>query len=68
MTEDEYQALLKIAENLIAADPTPGSGYGKRLNEIVPLIEAYEKEHYPLRPIDRHLQQTIIHGLARKHR
>lgn len=67
MTETEYQQLLAIAENLIGVDPAPQSVYGRRLNEIVPLIEAYEKEHYPLRPIDRHLQQTIIRGLARKH-
>lgn len=56
MTEEEYQALLKIAENLIAVDPTPDSIYGKRLIEVATLIEDYEREHYPLRPIARELR------------
>lgn len=47
ITEEEYRQLLAAAESLIKVDPTPESLYGRRLMEIVPLIEEYEHEHYP---------------------
>jgi antitoxin component HigA of HigAB toxin-antitoxin module len=56
MTEEEYQRLLKIAENLIAVDPAPDSLYGKRLDQVATILEEYEREHFPFRPIARHLK------------
>lgn len=45
-TESDYQAMLKEVETLMTAGPdTPE---GDRLDVLVTLIEAYEREQYPI--------------------
>ena len=45
-TEADYRTALKEVESLMTAGPdTPE---GERLEVLVTLIEAYEREHYPL--------------------
>jgi HTH-type transcriptional regulator/antitoxin HigA len=45
-TEADYRTALKEVESLMTAGPdTPE---GERLDVLVTLIEAYEREHYPL--------------------
>lgn len=48
LTDEQYQRALQIAGALIAVDPAPDSVYGRRLLKLVPLIEEYEREHFPL--------------------
>ena len=60
-TRREHQASLKEAEALW--DATEGSPAADRLEVLVLLIEAYEREHYPIAdpdPIDflRHLMEA----------
>lgn len=45
-TEADYQATLKEIEGLMMAEP--GSEEGDRLDVLVTLVEAYEREHYPV--------------------
>ncbi len=45
-TEDEYRSALKEIETLMTAEmDTPE---GERLDLMVTLVEAYERQHYPL--------------------
>lgn len=44
-TEADYKAVLRAASLLIETDPEPGTPEGDRLNTLVTLIEAYEREH-----------------------
>lgn len=45
-TESDYQTTLKEIDGLMAADP--GSPEGDRLDVLVTLVEAWEREHYPI--------------------
>lgn len=45
-SEDEYELALKEAESLMSAEM--GTSEGDRLDELVELLEAYEREHHPI--------------------
>lgn len=45
-TEADYETTLKEIEGLMSA--TTGSPDGDRLDVLVTLVEAYEREHYPI--------------------
>jgi len=45
-TESDYRATLKEIEGLMSADA--GSPEGDRLDVLVTLVEAYERQHYPV--------------------
>jgi HTH-type transcriptional regulator/antitoxin HigA len=45
-SESDYQATLKEIEGLMSAEA--GSPEGDRLDVLVTLVEAYEREHYPI--------------------
>lgn len=45
-TEADYQATLKEIETLMSAET--GSEEGDRLDVLVTLVEAYERQHYPV--------------------
>lgn len=45
-TEADYEATLKEIEDLMSAEA--GSPEGDRLDVLVTLVEAYEREHYPM--------------------
>jgi HTH-type transcriptional regulator/antitoxin HigA len=45
-TEADYQATLQEIEGLMSAEA--GSPAGDRLDVLVTLVEAYEREHYPI--------------------
>lgn len=45
-TEVDYEATLKEIEGLMSAEPD--SPQGDRLDVLVTLVEAYEREHYPI--------------------
>lgn len=45
-TEADYEATLKEIEGLMSA--AAGSPEGDRLDVLVTLVEAYEREHYPI--------------------
>ncbi|HEX2643400.1 MAG TPA: transcriptional regulator [Thermoanaerobaculia bacterium] len=45
-TEEDYRATLKEIESLMAAEA--GTLAGERLDVLVTLVEAYERQHFPL--------------------
>jgi len=45
-TEEDYRATLTEIESLMRA--MPGSPEGERLDVLVTLVEAYERQHFPL--------------------
>lgn len=45
-TEADYEATLQEIEGLMSAEPD--SPQGDRLDVLVTLVEAYEREHYPI--------------------
>lgn len=45
-TEADYQATMKEIEDLMSAEL--GSAAGDRLDVLVTLVEAYERQHYPI--------------------
>lgn len=45
-TEEDYQATLREIESLMRSEP--GSPEGERLDVLVTLVEAYERQHFPL--------------------
>jgi HTH-type transcriptional regulator/antitoxin HigA len=45
-TEEQHQAALKEVEALW--DAAPGTPEGKRLDQLVDLIVAFEEVHYPM--------------------
>lgn len=66
-TKREHQAALKEIEALW--DAPPGSPKGDRLEVLTLLVEAYEREHYPIEapdPIDFLQHVMEARGLARK--
>jgi HTH-type transcriptional regulator/antitoxin HigA len=66
-TKREHQAALREIEALWEAPP--GSPKGDRLEVLTLLVEAYEREHYPIEapdPIDFLQHVMEARGLARK--
>ena len=53
-TEADYRAALKTAEGFFDAtqEPDPASEEGAYFEALITLIEAWEKKHYPLGPLD----------------
>jgi len=49
-TEDDYEAALKEVERLMDIDPEIGTPECDLLEVLAVLVEAYEKEHYPIEP------------------
>lgn len=47
-TEDDYEAALQIASQLVDVDPEVGTPEGDRLEIMSILIERYEADHFPL--------------------
>jgi HTH-type transcriptional regulator / antitoxin HigA len=45
-TEEDYRASLREVESLMSA--APDSPEGERLDVLVTLVEAYERQHFPL--------------------
>jgi HTH-type transcriptional regulator/antitoxin HigA len=45
-TAGDYRATLQEIEQLMGADP--GSPEGERLDVLVTLVEAYERQHFPM--------------------
>lgn len=45
-TEEDYRATLREVESLMRAEP--GSPEGERLDVLVTLVEAYERQHFPM--------------------
>ena len=45
-TEEDYRATLREIESLMRAEPE--SPEGERLDVLVTLVEAYERQHFPL--------------------
>lgn len=45
LSRDQYEASLRLIDSYRAVDPTPESRYGKRLLELVALVEEYEAAH-----------------------
>ena len=45
-TEEDYRATLEEIESLMAAEA--GTPAGERLDVLVTLVEAYERQHFPL--------------------
>jgi len=43
-TEEDYRATLREIESLMRAEP--GSPEGERLDVLVALVEAYERQHF----------------------
>lgn len=53
-TEADYRAALKAAEAIFDAneEPDPASAQGAYFDALLTLIEAWERKHYPLGPLD----------------
>lgn len=53
-TEADYQAALKAAEAFFDApsEPDPDSEEGADFDALLTLIEAYERKHYLIEPLD----------------
>jgi len=47
-TDEEYREALAETERLIALDPEPGTREADRLELLAMLVEAYEKEKFPI--------------------
>jgi HTH-type transcriptional regulator/antitoxin HigA len=47
-TDEEYRQALSETERLIALDPAPGTRKADRLDLLAMLVEAYEKEKFPV--------------------
>lgn len=45
-SEEDYRATLREIDSLMCA--APGSREGERLDVLVTLVEAYERQHFPL--------------------
>jgi HTH-type transcriptional regulator / antitoxin HigA len=46
-TPEDYRATLREIESLMGA--APNSSEGERLDVLVTLVEAYERQHFPIR-------------------
>jgi HTH-type transcriptional regulator/antitoxin HigA len=49
-TEEDYRATLSEIESLMRA--APDSPEGERLDVLATLVEAYERQHFPMDPPD----------------
>ena len=62
--ETAYKKMLAKVSALVDLDPDPDSPEGERLEVLSTLVEAYERDHYPLAPPDPidairfHMDQT----------
>ena len=80
-TKKEYEAALQTVYGLMQKDLKPGSKLSDELEVLSILVEAYEKEHYPIPPphpieaikfrleqmgIDEKELTTILGGRSRK--
>ena len=63
-SETAYKKMLAQVSALVDLDPDPDSPEGERLEVLSTLVEAYERDHYPLAPPDPidairfHMDQT----------
>jgi HTH-type transcriptional regulator/antitoxin HigA len=59
-----YRAMLAEVSKLVDLDPKPDSAEGERLEVLSTLVDAYERDHYPIDPPDPidairfHMDQT----------
>jgi HTH-type transcriptional regulator/antitoxin HigA len=51
-TRAQYRRYLEVAHRLVPRDPHPSTPEGARLELLVVLLEAYEKEHFKFRTPD----------------
>lgn len=51
-TETDYELALREIEPYFDREPEPGSPEADRLDVLATLIEAYEREHWPIDPPD----------------
>ncbi|WP_418647822.1 helix-turn-helix domain-containing protein [Thauera butanivorans] len=51
-TEADYLAALAEISPMFDSEPEPGTPEGDRFEVMVTLIEAYERQHYPVAPPD----------------
>lgn len=68
-TEKQYRAYLEEVARLAAADPSPGSTEGDRLELLAKLVEDYEKERFKFErpdPIEAILFRMEEQGLRQK--
>lgn len=66
-TEADYEATLERIDAIFDAEP--GTEEGDELDLLVTLVEAYERQHYPIEPLDpvEFLQGTMeVKGLGQK--
>lgn len=62
--ETAYKEMLAEVSALVDLDPDPNSPEGERLEVLSTLVEAYERDHYPIAPPDPidairfHMDQT----------
>jgi hypothetical protein len=52
-TEADYEAALRDIETYFDREPEPGSAEADRFDVLATLIEAYERERWPIDPPDR---------------
>ena len=63
-SETAYKKMLAQVSALVDLDPDPNSPEGERLEVLSTLVEAYERDHYPMAPPDPidairfHMDQT----------
>ncbi len=54
-TQADYQAAIVRLDNLLDSNPEPGTDLDDELQVLTTLVQAYEKQHYPIElpdPID----------------
>lgn len=49
-TEEQYKLSLDLLQRLVACNLPPGSKESEVLEELAKVVEAYEKEHFPIDP------------------
>jgi HTH-type transcriptional regulator/antitoxin HigA len=47
-TQADYEGALALVSPLFDREPEPGTAEGDRFDVLVTLIEAYEREHFPI--------------------
>lgn len=61
LTQEQYRELMPRVASYAAVDPMPDSRYGRWLLEVMPLIEAYERAHFPFKLTHEDVQQRVNH-------
>ncbi len=51
-TEADHRWALKEIDAYFGAEPEAGSADGDRFEVLIALVEAYEREHFPIEPVD----------------